>query len=115
MQKRFNSIASGTTGLPVANATVQVNFQSSGLPATIYSDSGATQPIPGGTLTTDTNGAYQYYAPDGRYQEVISGANITTQTIADILMVDVLPADLKTTLPSSPGQLWNNGGAISSS
>ncbi|MFM0263324.1 hypothetical protein [Paraburkholderia sediminicola] len=116
MQKYINAVAAtnaaaGTAGAPVAGASVQVNVQSTGLPATIYSDNGVT--LAANPLTTDTNGSFSFYAADGRYQLVISGANIQTTTLNDILLVDPLPADLATTLPSSSGKLWNNGGVIS--
>jgi hypothetical protein len=110
MQKYLNSIA-GNTGAPVAGASVQVNVQSTGLPATIYSDNGITQTT--NPLTTDNNGAFSFYAADNRYQLVVSGNNITTTTINDILLVDPLPADLPTSLPGASGQLWNNGGVLS--
>lgn len=110
MQKYINSVAA-PNGLPVAAASVQVNLQSTGLPATIYSDNGIT--VTTNPLTTDTNGSFSFYAADGRYQLVISGTNIQTQTVNDILLVDPLPADLPTALPGSAGQLWNNGGVIS--
>jgi hypothetical protein len=44
---------------------------------------------------------------------VISGTNIQTSTLNDVLLVDPLPSDLPTSLPGSSGQLWNNGGVIS--
>jgi hypothetical protein len=110
MQKYVNSVA-GNTGMPVANASVQVNLYPAGTPATIYSDNGVTAAA--NPLTTDTNGAFSFYAADGHYQLVISGTNIQTQTINDILLVDHLPADLPTSLPGSTGQTWNNGGVIS--
>jgi hypothetical protein len=110
MQKRINTVASSVTGLPVQGASVQVNVYPGGTPATIYSDNGVT--LATNPLTTDTLGNYQYYAADGRYQEVISGSNITTTTINDVLLVDVLPADLPTSLPASSGKLWNDGGTI---
>jgi hypothetical protein len=116
MQKYVNSVAAtnaaaGTAGAPVANASVQVNTFPAGTAATIFSDNGVTvSPNP---LTTDTNGAFSFYAADGRYQLVISGTNIQTTTLNDILLVDPLPADLPTSLPGSSGQLWNNGGTIS--
>lgn len=109
MQKYVNSVAA-SSGAPVANASVLVNTYPGGAPATIYSDNGVT--VTPNPLTTDTNGAFSFYAADGRYQFVISGANIQTQTINDVLLVDVLPADLPTSLPSSSGKLWNNGGTI---
>lgn len=110
MQKRMNTIASATTGLPIQGASVQVNTYPGGTAATIYSDNGVT--IATNPLTTDANGSYSYYAADGHYQEVISGSNITTTTISDVLLVDVLPADLPTSLPGSAGKLWNDGGTI---
>jgi len=110
MQKYVNSVAAAATGLPVAGASVQVNVHGGGA-ATIYSDNGIT--VAANPLTTDTNGSYAFYAADGRYDLVISGTNITTTTISDVLLVDVLPADLPTSLPGSSGKLWNDGGAIS--
>lgn len=113
MQKRINTIASATTGLPIQGASVQVNIGAtgSGGAATIYSDNGVTQAT--NPLTTDANGQYSYYAANNHYQEVITGPNITTQTINDVILLDMLPADLPTTLPATTGQPWNNGGAIS--
>ena len=110
MQKYVNSVAD-KTGAPVANASVKVNLYPAGTSATIYSDNGITPAT--NPLTTDTNGSFSFYAADGRYQLVISGANIQTQTVNDILLVDVLPSDLSTSLPGSSGKLWNNGGVIS--
>ncbi|WP_052391651.1 carboxypeptidase-like regulatory domain-containing protein [Paraburkholderia bannensis] len=112
MQQYRDSLANTASGLPLVGATVQVNLYPAGTPATIYSDNGVT-PIPGGTLTTDANGRFSFYAPNGHYQLVISGSGITTQTINDIIILDMLPADLSTSLPGTPGQPWNNGGVIS--
>lgn len=111
MQKYLNSVANATTGLPVQNASVQVVTNPGGTVATIYSDNGITlAPNP---LTTDANGAYSFYAADGHYNLVISGPNITPQTINDVILLDAVPADLPTSLPGSTGKLWNNGGTIS--
>lgn len=110
MQKYVNAVAD-LTGAPVAGASVQVNVQSTGLPATIYSDNGVTPAT--NPLTTDTTGSFSFYAADNRYQLVISGSNIQIVTLNDILLVDPLPSDLPTSLPASSGQLWNNGGVLS--
>lgn len=110
MQRYINAIA-GPTGAPVAGASVQVNVYPAGTAATIYSDNGVTQAS--NPLTTDTNGAFSFYAADGHYQLVISGTNIQTTTLNDILLADQLAADLPTTLPATAGKLWNNGGSIS--
>ena len=111
MQKYVNAVAS-LTGAPVGNASVQVNNYPSGTAATIYSDNGVTQAV--NPLTTDpVTGAFAFYAADGRYQLVITGPNITTQTVNDVLLVDVLPSDLPTSPPVTHGKLYNNGGVIS--
>lgn len=110
MQKYANSIAS-SIGMPVAGALVQVNLWPSGAPAAIYSDNGVTPAA--NPLTTDTNGAFAFYAADNRYQLVISGTNISTQTVNDIELVDMLDVINTTALPASSGKFWNNGGVIS--
>jgi len=109
MQKYVNSVAS-SVGAPVAGALVTVNVHGGGL-ATIYSDNGVT--VTANPLTTDTNGSFSFYAADGRYDLSVSGANIQTINLNDVLLVDALPADLSTSLPGSSGKLWNNGGVIS--
>lgn len=116
MQKYVNAVANtngglGIAGAPVAGASVQVNVHGTQTPATIYSDNGVT--VASNPLTTDNNGSFYFYAADGRYDLVISGPNITSISVNDILLVDVLPADLTTSLPSSSGKLWNNGGTLS--
>lgn len=116
MQRYVNSIAAGAgssqaMGSPVAGASVQVNQYPSGTAATIYSDNGVTQTT--NPLTTDVNGSFSFYAADGRYQLVISGTNITTTTISDIELVDMIGAIGTTSLPGSSGKIWNNGGVIS--
>jgi hypothetical protein len=110
MQRYFNSVAQAS-GVPLVGASVQVNNYPSGTAATIYSDNGIT--VAANPLTTDSNGQFAFYAANGHYQLVISGSGITTQTINDVILFDGLPADLPTTLPSTPGVIWNNGGAIS--
>lgn len=109
MQKYVDSVAYG--GPPVAGASVQVNVHG-GSAATIYSDNGVT--VAPNPLTTDANGAFSFYAADGRYDLIVNGAGIPTVQISDILLVDILPADLATALPVSVAPvLWNNGGVIS--
>lgn len=111
MQQYRDSVANTATGLPLVGASVQVNTYPGGAPATIYSDNGVTQAA--NPLTTDANGKFSFYAANGHYQLVISGSGITTQTINDIIILDMLPADLPTSLPGTAGQPWNNGGALS--
>lgn len=110
MQKYQNNVQ-GTSGVAVPNASVLVQNFPSGTTATIYSDNGVTTTA--NPLTTDATGMFSFYAADGHYQLVVSGPGITTRTITDITLVDVLPADLSTSLPSASGKLWNNGGTVS--
>lgn len=111
MQKYVNSVAATVTGMVVAGASVQVNLHGTTTPATIYSDNGVTQTA--NPLTTDVNGSFSFYAADGHYDLAITGPNILPVSVDDILLVDVLPADLPTTLPGSAGKLWNDGQVIS--
>lgn len=111
---RDSAAASVNSGplLPAAGASVQVNLAGTQTLATIYSDNGRTQAA--NPLTADSNGDYEFYAVDGRYDIVISGTTIPTLEITDILLIDMLPADLPTTPPGTLGPtLWNNGGALS--
>jgi hypothetical protein len=110
VQKYQNSVTNNN-GQSLANLSVLVTNFPAGTPATIYSDNGIT-PV-ANPLTTDQNGAFGFYAADGHYSLTVSGAGIVPVTVSDILLVDVLPADLPTTLPGSAGHLWNNDGAIS--
>lgn len=111
MQK-FQDVVSISNGQPAANVQVTVlNYPSLAVP-TIYSDNGVT-PYSSNVLTTDSLGNFSFYAANGHYQLTVSGAGIQTVTRSDIILLDMLPADLPTTLPGTPGQPWNNGGAIS--
>lgn len=110
MEKYISSIA-GNSGIPISGAIVQVNTYPGGTPAAIYSDNGVT--VAPNPLTTDSLGNFAFYAADGRYQFVISGINITTTTVNDVQLLDMVGAIGATTLPASTGKLWNNGGVIS--
>lgn len=115
MQKYQNNVLLSPGGIAVSNASVLVLNYPSGTTATIYSDNGVTPST--NPLTTDANGAFGFYADDGHYSLQITGnvggIAITPVTVPDILLTDVLPADLSTSLPSSSGKLWNDGGVIS--
>lgn len=112
MQK-FQDVVATLNGQVAPGVSVLVQTYPSLATATIYSDNGITQAA--NPLTTDSLGSFAFYAADGRYALSLSGPGIQSRTINDVLLVDPLPADLPTTLPSSSGKLWNNGGVISSS
>lgn len=112
MQKYQNNLLTNK-GQVLVGVSVLVTNYPSGTTATIYSDNGIT--VAANPLTSDSNGSFAFYAADGHYSLQITGTGIVSTTISDILLVDVLPGDLPTSLPSKPGKLWNNGGTISSS
>lgn len=68
-----------TTGLPVAGASVQVKFRSSGLNATWYTaETGGTSST--AAVTTDSAGRTTAWLDRGAYNCTISGTGITTYT-----------------------------------
>jgi hypothetical protein len=94
---RKDDIVFNSRGIPLAGATVRVcAMPASGQPCTplalIYSDVGLTQALANPT-TTDGMGNYSFYAAPGKYEIEISGPNITTKQLPNV----VLPND-----PSSP-------------
>jgi hypothetical protein len=94
---RKGDIVFNSRGIPLAGATVRVcAMPASGQPCTplalIYSDVGLTQALANPT-TTDGMGNYSFYAAPGKYEIEISGPNITTKQLPNV----VLPND-----PSSP-------------
>ena len=94
---RKDDIVFNSRGIPLAGATVRVcTMPASGQPCTplalLYSDSGLTQALANPT-TTDGMGNYFFYAAPGQYEIEISGPQITTKQIPNV----ILPND-----PSSP-------------
>jgi len=94
---RKDDIVFNTQGRPMAGATVRVcTSTATGQPcsplALIYSDPGLTQALANPT-STDGTGNYSFYAAPGRYEIEISGPNITTKQLPNV----ILPSD-----PSSP-------------
>jgi len=94
---RKDDIVFNTRGVPLAGATVRVcAMPATGQPCTplalIYSDPGLTQALANPT-TTDGLGNYFFYAAPGKYEIEISGPNITTKQVPNV----ILPSD-----PSAP-------------
>lgn len=94
MRQYQNSIIN-QLGAPVGSATVTVrvaNGSGTGALATIYSDNGTTT-IAGSQVTTSALGEFSFYAPDGRYDLVITKTGATTKTILDVEISDVIQAN----------------------
>ncbi|CAJ0899750.1 hypothetical protein R6138_04369 [Ralstonia thomasii] len=108
MQKYQNNVQS-STGQALAGVSVRVQNYPAGTDATIYSDNGITQAA--NPLTTDSNGAFSFYAANGHYSLQVSGKGIAGQTVSDVLLMDL--TNLPGALPGSAGTVWNNGGAVS--
>jgi hypothetical protein len=94
---RKDDIVFNSRGIPLAGATVRVCVMpASGQPCTplaqIFSDSALTQALANPT-TSDGMGNYFFYAAPGKYMIEISGPQITTKQIPNV----ILPSD-----PSSP-------------
>lgn len=83
-------IKSSTTGSVIAGSglSVEIRLKSTGLPASIFSDSAGTIPITN-PITADDSGTFSFYAADGRYQAVISGTGISGTVTKEFLLEDV--------------------------
>ncbi len=90
---RKDDVVFNAQGRPMAGATVRVcTSAATGQPcsplALIYSDPALTQALANPT-TTDGLGNYTFYATPGRYEIEISGPNITTKQLPNV----ILPSD----------------------
>lgn len=86
MQK-YQDVVLKPNGDVVVGATVMVQTFPGAVNATIYTSSGGSVQA-ANPITTDSLGAFSFYAPNGRYQLVIAGSGITTKTITDVLLDD---------------------------
>jgi hypothetical protein len=86
VQKYQNSIQD-VKGNAVAGASVAVYVYNTSTLATIYSDNGVT-PIPPGSLLSNSEGEFAFYAADGRYNIEIIAAGLISQTTYDVLLFD---------------------------
>lgn len=91
MQRYQNTIQS-QSGRALSGVTVTVRVMNAtpgaGALATIYSDDGIT-PIGSSAVTTDSKGAFSFFAADGKYDLVITGTDITQRILADVEVADV--------------------------
>ena len=80
----------------VAGATIRVRSYPALADVVLYrtNDTGDAYGAAGTTLTTDANGRFEFYAPDGRYRIDWSGTGIAAGYVEDVLIEDPLDADL---------------------
>lgn len=103
MQKYQNSIQD-VKGNAVAGASVTVYVYNTLTLATIYSDNGVTLISPG-SLTTDSEGEFGFYAANGRYTVSVSATGFTSQITYDVLLFD--PTDASITSVKNYGAVGN--------
>jgi hypothetical protein len=85
--QRFESWVENQVGQPVSGASVDVYLTGTTThPTNIYSDNGVT-PAPN-PLTTDANGRFVFYAPNGVYDIKVSGTGVTTFTKSEVELLD---------------------------
>jgi len=86
MQK-YQDVVLKPDGTVIQGASVLVQSYPGAVTSTIYSDDGVT--VQANPMTTDSLGGFAFYAADGDYQLVISGASIATKTITDIQLQEL--------------------------
>lgn len=90
MQKFIDTIAAAGAGgvlTPLGNASVSVYLTGTTTVATIYSDNGVTSLS--NPFTSTATGLVAFYAPDNRYDLVVTKAGFTPVTVADIILEDI--------------------------
>lgn len=111
MQKYQNTVLNAQLGTPVVSAQISVFDNGTGLPATVYSDDGIT--VAAQPLVTDADGAFFFYAPNGRYNLQIYYKTVLVATVTDILLDDpviyALLADLSSTATGKGAALIGYG------
>lgn len=87
--QRYRDSITNSQGQPVSGATVLVTPSGTATStSTLYGDKLGTSTV-ANPLTTDNNGAFGFYAANGRYDLIVSGAYITTTTASDVMLEDV--------------------------
>lgn len=88
--QRFFGIAQDTSGNVIPSCSVRVSLAGSATLATLFSDNVYT-PL-ANPFTSETDGAYQFYVRDGRYDIVLTKTGITfdDDDTADVLIADRL-------------------------
>lgn len=86
--QRFFGIAQDVSGNVIPSCSVRVRFAGTGTNATLYSDNSYT-PL-ANPFTSETDGAYQFYARNGRFDIVLTktGYTFDDDDTADVLLED---------------------------
>lgn len=86
--QRFFGVSQDTSGNAIPSVTVRVNLAGTVTAATIYSDNLYTPKA--NPFTSNTDGTYQFYARDGRYDVILTktGFTFTNSETADIRLED---------------------------
>jgi hypothetical protein len=92
VQKYQNAIQD-LKGNAIAGASINVYLYGTLTTATIYSDNGVT-PITPGSLTTDSEGEFGFYAANGRYTVSVVATGFTSQNFYDVLLFDQTDAGI---------------------
>ena len=90
MQKFIETAtAAGEGGVltPLGNATVTVYLTGTQTLAALYSDNGVTSKA--NPFASSATGLVEFYAPDNRYDIVVSKPGFTSVTLADVIMEDI--------------------------
>jgi len=86
-------IRDGSTGAALAGASITVTVESSGLPASIYSDTAGT-PLSNPT-TSDSEGLAKFYAAEGIYK-IVATLGLETATLRDVQIGEAQSRDIGT-------------------
>lgn len=108
MQK-YQNVIQDKNGNVIVGASVLVQSYPGALTSTIYKDNGVTTTA--NPLTTDSNGNFSFFAIDGLYQFVVSGAAINTFTLTAVQIgtgLTVIASAIPFIFPGS-GSMANNG------
>jgi hypothetical protein len=83
--ERYFDTALNNHGEPSVGLTVTITDANGNL-ATLYSDNGVKQI--GNPIYTDKNGAFSFYAANGRYSVALTADGVAPQSIKDIILLD---------------------------
>ena len=84
--QHYIDVVQDRAGNVIGGAIIIITNNLTGLPVTVYSDKGGSIVKP--TVTTDTTGTFNFYAPQGRYNFLVTKNGTTLKTVTDVDIVD---------------------------